>query len=442
MRMFNWLKRKSVSSSSVLAEFISLGKAKWFNPDYQGSAVEGYCKNIVAYYCIKRISESVADIPYMLSVNGKEVEKHPILSLLKKPNPMQTYKTFMRVAVMHRLISGNTYIHANVASTKKIMEMTLMRPDRVRIDVTSSGMPRMYVYTVGGNVYEYPIDPIEWTSEVLQIKEPNPLCDLYGLSPISAASMSIAQHNESSEWNKKLLENSARPPGVLVMKDRTDSAPSLSPEQLKKIRDDINDKFAGYKNAGKIPVLNFEMEWRSMGLSPTDMDWINGKNTTARDICLAFGVPPQLLGQPEGSTFNNVAEAKLAFYEETIIPLTQNMYSEMAQFITAHTGQEVEIEPDLDKVSALSLRRETARTSARADVEAGVITINEARAESGYDPVPGGDEIFVPAAKLPLNFDTSNMSKQQFIGWLKAQGYDGTFSQKIAETAYGNSAGN
>src|SRR5690348_11024099 len=118
MKLLNLFRRKSAPSpmsSNTLLEFFNLGgRAKWFGHTYWNFATEAYGKNIIAYHCIKRISEACADIPIKLMVKGKVVETHPILDLLKRPNPIQGWKTFMREAVTHRLISGNSYIWGNI----------------------------------------------------------------------------------------------------------------------------------------------------------------------------------------------------------------------------------------------------------------------------------------------------------------------------------------
>lgn len=398
-------------STRTLVDIFRLGgKANWWGQNYWNFVVEAYAKNVIAYHCITQIAKACANIPLQIKVDGKVVENHPVLKLLKRPNPLQGWKTFMRDAVTARLISGNCYIWGNVVSTGKIMELTLMRPDRVNILTSSDSEPYKYIYTFNNRVWEYPIDPITQYSEVLHIKEPNPLNDLYGMSPIAAASMSIDQHNESSEWNKKLLENSARPPGIITMKDKSDNAPQLTKEQLENLRDMVNEKISGSRNAGKIPLLNFDMVWQNLGMSPTDMDWLNGRIASSRDICYAFNFPPHLLGLPDSSTYNNMSEAKLALYEETVIPLIENFLEELSNYINIHSGLNIEIVPELDKVSALIPRRESIRASVRQDLTAGFISINEARTETGKEPVPNGDQIFVPTGRLPLDFATQPTS--------------------------------
>lgn len=420
--MFKWLKDKlsvKQQSDAQVRQILVDGRASWTNRNYFALAQEGYCKNVIAYSCINRIASSVADIPLVIKVDGNEVEigvpnrGNPIADFIARPNPKQSYKPFMFEAVAHRLIGGNTYIHLVKGDiTDAPYEMTLFRPDRVSIE-TRGDIPYRFVYVFNGREYYYYIDQDTNLSEVLQIKTFNPVDDLYGLSPISAAAMSIDQHNEASEWNKALLENSSKPAGILTMKDRGDNAPVLTPEQQQSISHQINAKMSGPKNAGKILTMNYDMQWQAMSFSPTDMDWLSGKQSTARDICLAFGFPAILLGDPQGSTFNNVAEAKLALYEDTVIPLANTMLEELSHWLSESTNQRIELIPDLDKVSSLMPRREIARTNARLDLAAGIITTNEARAEIGYEEVDGGDEILVPAGKLPLDFDMTGFSETQ-----------------------------
>ncbi len=434
--MFKWLRRKAAPLNSVLTQLLDLQGGTWTKRGYMNYAREAYEKNVIAFHCISSISESAADIPYIVKINGKEQEAGKINQLLKRPHPTMSYKEFMHLAIMYRLISGNCYMLGNRVYTGRIMDLQLLRPDRVRIDVTTYNEPVAYVYELNGKEKRYQIEAGTYSSDVLHIKSPNPTCDLYGLSPLSSAIMAVDQHNESGAWNKKLLENSARPPGVLTLKDKNDGAASLTDKQKADLRDEINEKFAGYRNAGKIPILTFDMEWRSMGMSPTDMDWLNGKNSTARDICLAFRYPPHLLGLPEGATFNNMGEAKLALYEEAVIPMLQSMLENLSTYLTMNMNQEIEIVPDLDQIPALTPRREILRRNAREDVTAGLITINEARLEIGYDEVEGGDDILVPAGKLPLNFDTSNLTQSEYKSWLMQQGFESSFAKKMAELAY------
>ncbi len=435
-KLFKRFRKKDASGDSF-GQFFGFGPASWTRRDYLNLSREGFEKNSVAFRCISQIATSVADIPVIIEIDDNEVEDGQLYDLIRRPNPGQSYKSFMHAAVTHRLISGNTYIHGNIVADRKsaVRELTLMRPDRVTIQTNDWYIPKCYVYAINNKVIRYDIDPETLLSEVLQIKTINPTDDLYGLSPIAVAAMSIDQHNQSSEWNKNLLQNSATPRGVLSMKDRNDNAPPLTREQREDITNSINEKFSGARNAGRIPVVGFDMQWQSMGMSPTDMDWINGRATSARDICLAFGYPAQLLGMPEGSTFNNVDSAKLSLYEDTVVPLAQSILDELSYWLSKQYQQNIELCIDIDKIPALQPRRETARTSARNDVLAGIITVNEARDEMDYEPMPGGYELMTPANKLPLGFDTTK-DPVKYREYLEREGFTKADAQSFTRLAF------
>ena len=430
---------KSSTFDELIAQLsVGIASKGWMRRSYRGYAHEAYEKNVVAYACINNISKAVAGIPIIIKQGDKELAAgNPIYDLLKRPNKCQSYKTFMRLACMYRLISGNTYILSTSVYTKRIMQLELLRPDRVQILTNNEHEAYAYQYNIAGQMFRYEIDPITELSDVLHVKEPHPLDDLYGMSPISAAIMSIEQHNASTEWNKNLLLNSATPKGALTLNDRKDGSPPPSQEMLDDIRDRLYEKYAGAKNAGKIPVVGFDMKWEQFGMSPSDMDWLNGKNSSARDVCLALGYPAALLGLPEAATYNNVSEAKLALYEDTVIPLAESMYEEIAQYIKIKMKQDIQIVPDIDKVSALSPRREAARNNARLDLAAGIITTNEAREEGNYEPVDGGDEILVPAGRLPLNFDIGSMDTPvKYHNWLLSEGFKKEDAVNLTKLAF------
>ena len=137
-------------------------------------------------------------------------------------------------------------------------------------------------------------------------------------------------------------------------------------------------------------MLEGNLDWREMGMSNRDMDFIESKHSAARDIALAFGVPPQLLGLPGDSTYSNMQEARLALWEETILPLLDTTKDALNNWLAPLYGAALEIDYDQDSISALAPRRE--HVWARLE-QASFMTINEKRAQVGLAPAPGGDQL-------------------------------------------------
>ncbi|PIR33989.1 MAG: phage portal protein [Alphaproteobacteria bacterium CG11_big_fil_rev_8_21_14_0_20_44_7] len=283
-----------------------------------------------------------------------DVDKHPLGKLIVKPNPCCGGTEFFESLYSYKLIAGNCYILALGADDEAPFELHSLRPDRVSIITGRDGMPSVYRYQIQGNKYK------DYAArKILHLKNFHPLDDWYGLSPVEAAAYSIDQHNQSGEWNQALLQNGARPSGALIVKQANgDAGGYLSEDQYNRIKNQVDEQFSGYENAGRPLLLEGGLDWREMSLKPKDMDFINMKHSAARDIALAFGVPPQLLGIPGDNTYSNLAEARLALWEQTVIPLVEKLVEAMNSWLAPMFDGEIKISADLNNIPALMPRRE------------------------------------------------------------------------------------
>jgi len=135
------------------------------------------------------------------------------------------------------------------------------------------------------------------------------------------------------------------------------------------------------------------------------MDFLAAKHASARDIAQAFGVPPMLLGIPGDNTYANYREARLALWEETVVPLLRHLRDELNAWLAPMFGPGLALDLDLDEVPALTLRRERRWDMLR---RADFLTVNEKRAAVGYPPLAGGDMLgrpFAPRPSSPLAGD-------------------------------------
>lgn len=333
------------------------GQAVWMRRDYRRFADEAFTRNVIAHRCVSLIASAVANVPLKLSERGRSVAEHPVLKLLTMPNPLLDGIALTHAVMAYKLISGNAYIHAVGPKGDAPLELHLLRPDRVAVVAGEGGVPKAYQYKVGSKAVNYPVDRISGQSRVLHLKNFHPLDDWYGLSPVEAAAYAIDQHNQSGAWNQALMQNGARPSGALIVK-MTEQGGHLTEDQYYRIKQQIDDQFSGPDNAGRPILLEGGLEWKEMSLSPKDMDYIESKHTSARDIALAFGVPPQLLGIPGDNTYSNLAEARLAMWEQTVIPAVREWAGALNRWLLPMFAGDLKLAPDYDDVPALSLRRE------------------------------------------------------------------------------------
>jgi HK97 family phage portal protein len=180
-------------------------------------------------------------------------------------------------------------------------------------------------------------------------------------------------------------------------------------------------------------LLEGGLDWRQMGLSPQDMDYINSKHTSARDIALAFGVPPMLLGIPGDNTYSNQKEARLALWEQTILPWLYKLRDELNNWLVPQFDETLMLKIDEDSISALAPRREAIWDKVQ---NAEFLTVNEKRQAVGYDEIEGGDEVLVPATMLPIgstNEPAAQDDEKSFANWLMQE--QGFSKQKAAQFA-------
>jgi len=313
-------------------------------------ANEGYARNPVVYRCVRLIAEGAARVPFDVRQGGQVLSAHPMLDLLRRPNGRETGQGLLEGVYAFLQTAGNAYLDAALDGAT-VTGLHALRPDRVKVVTGGDGWPVAYSYTAGGISRRLGLDtrPVP---RVLHLKLFQPLDDHYGLAPLEAAQTSLDTHNAASRWNRALLENAARPSGALVYS----SGANLTEDQYQRLKDELETAFTGALNAGRPMVLEGGLDWRSMSLSPQEMDFLDAKNTAAREIALAFGVPPMLLGLPGDNTYANYAEANRALWRQTIIPLVGMVAGALSQWL-APAFEGAELVPDFDGIEALADER-------------------------------------------------------------------------------------
>ncbi len=395
-----WRRELRASAAGPLIGLTGAGPAVLMPRRYDAFAEDGYRKNVVVYRAVNEVARGAASVPWRLfrtsgAGEPERLEMHPLLALLERPNPQMARSEFVEAVLGFLQIAGNSFVEAvtpnGVAAPG---ELWPLRPDRMAVVKSDSGLPAGYLYKVGGRETRWEADPATGRSPILQLRSFNPLDDWYGLSPVEPAALGIDQHNEAGKWNTALMQNGARPSGAIVYEPKEGQG-NLDDLQFARVKSEIEEQYAGAKNAGRPMLLEGGLKWQEMSLSPKDMDFLNSKHASARDIALAFGVPPQLLGIPGDNTYSNYQEARLALWEQTIVPLLRHLRDELNAWLVPMFEEGLRLELDLDEVPALLPRRETRWDMLMSAVELGVLTRNEAREGLGFGPVEGGDVVAV-----------------------------------------------
>ena len=313
--------------------------------EYNRSVRRAYLENPVAQRAVRLVAEGIGGAP--LVPGDARLE-----ALVGATSAGQS---LLETLASQLLLHGNGYVQVMKDASGQPVELFALRPERMTVVAGSDGWPTSFNYRVGEQSLTIPLLDEDASPNLIHIKDFHPADDHYGAGCLTAADQAIATHNAASAWNRTLLENAARPSGALVY-DGGDMG-GLTTEQFDRLKTELSQAFSGPLNSGRPMVLEGGLKWQALGMSPADMDFATLKAAAARDIALAFGVPPMLLGLPGDATYANYREANRALWRLTLLPLSQKIFSALSEGLgTWFPDSPLAI--DLDRVPALAEDRE------------------------------------------------------------------------------------
>ena len=341
---------------------------------FESLAREGYLRNPVVQRAVRLVSESAGGAPVAAEPAG-----HMALALLGQGRlgESRSGPGLVETIAANLLLHGNAYVETSLGPDGLPAALWPLRPERVTVETDAGGWPVGYLYRAGEVLARYPAMTVGDRAGLLHIRSFHPLDDHYGLGCLGAAAGAIDTHNSASRWNKALLDNAARPSGALVYE--TDDGATLSPEQFDRLKAEMEAGFAGAANAGRPLLLDGGLKWQPMALTPAEMDFARARDTASREIALAFGVPPMLLGLPGDNSYANYREANVALWRLTLMPLLAKVLGALG----AHLNDwwpGLSFRLDIDRVPALAADRERLWAQVSA---AGFLTDDEKRAMLG-----------------------------------------------------------
>lgn len=313
--------------------------------EYSRSVRRAYLDNPVAQRAVRLAAESIGGAP-LLPCDPK------LAALVSASSAGQS---LLETLASQLLLHGNAYVQVIKDAAGRPVELYALRPDRVSVVAGEDGWPAAYAYKVGERALAIPLEDEDGGPNLIHVRSFHPADDHYGAGCLVAAEQAVATHNAAAAWNRALLENAARPSGALVF-DAGDGG-GLSSDQFDRLKDELAQAFSGAGNAGRPMLLEGGLKWQSLSLSPADMDFAGLKAAAARDVALAFGVPPMLLGLPGDSTYANYREANRALWRLTLLPLAAKLLGALAEGLSPWFADQT-LAIDLDRVPALAEDRE------------------------------------------------------------------------------------
>jgi HK97 family phage portal protein len=322
---------------------------------YEAQVRDAFLDNPVAQRAVRVVAEAVGSVVIDVTGEPDKRRERSILRVLPEVTGKLLGPGLLETVAGHVLLHGNAFVQVLQDRDGTPAELFALRPERVTIEAGPDGWPAAFLYKAGQARSRLPVKDGMGRPSLIHVRALHPLDDHLGLGCLGAAAGAVAIHNAATRWNKALLDNAARPSGALVY-DPKDGA-VLTTEQYERLKAEMEASFQGAVNAGRPLLLDGGMRWQALSLTPADMNFVELKAAAARDIALAFGVPPMLLGLPGDSTYANYREANRALWRLTVLPLAEKILGAVAAGLGAWwPGLRLAI--DVDQITALAEDRE------------------------------------------------------------------------------------
>lgn len=362
---------------------------------------DGYQRNVIVYRAIREIATAAASIKLCLfDKAGNEIEKHPILDLLARPNPSAGCGAFLDEIFTNLMIAGEIAIVKNgAAMSREPRELWSLNPLDVKIEPGNAGMPAAYIHKKNNFEKRFQVDQISGASDMFFMKLYNPIDYWRGQPPLRAAALAADAHNEGLNWNYSVMRNGARLSGAVTVKGAYPGA-----EVIERLREWYRGTMQGSENAGSLGIFPEGTEFQSLSENAKDMDFILGMKEFSKYVSSAFGVPLPLIDN-DAASYNNMEQAKERLWTDTVLPLVNRFLDSFNQWLNLFYGAGLVLKVNEDAIPALEGIRTKRFDRTIKAVSSGLITINEAREQIGFDKSPesNADVLFVSGGVVPLS---------------------------------------
>lgn len=361
---------------------------------------EGWRRNELIYACVQAHARAAASVRLRLirARTGDEIATHPLVTLLRRPNPHMDEAMFHAARRIYQLLSGHSYWEVVRSRAGQPVELWPLRPDWVRPIIGRQGLLG-WEYAPPG-VPSIRLRP----DQVIDFPVFDPLSLFGGTSPAVVAGYAVDTDNAVSRFAKDFFERGALPAGLLTTTQR------LLESDIERLRAQWQSRYGGAANWVSAPaIIDSEASYQRISMSADEMgiEALDSRNEAR--ICMVLGVPPIIIGANVGlerATYSNYAEARASWWQDTLVPMLRQDAARLRLTLLPEFGDDLDLEWDLDEVPALQEDASAIWTRAREALASGGITVNEFRDLLGLEQVPGGDVFLRPLTLAPVSPDT------------------------------------
>jgi HK97 family phage portal protein len=399
-------RKAALGLNDTLGKFLLFGKQ---GGTTASGALELYNESTAVSVPVNYVADAFACIDPVIKQDGKIIRDHPVLDLLNKPSPFFTRELFFEMLGKEYLITGETGLVALGGIARPPLELQPITsknfsPNEGRQGLAQSWilsgntLPGVYELVVRSNRARYLDGTLREFKQIRSYSTRDGSL-LRGQSLLRSASAEARQHILGNTHNVSILEKGGRVSLVFHFQEDMDQ------DDFETARDRVNERYGGADKAGTIGVTaGGKLDIKEVGTNNKDMDFALLQAMAKQAVAMTYKVPLPLV-TTDASSFNNYKEAKLALFDDAVIPLASRILGGLTELLMPRYGEDpakTRITFDPDQITALVSRRNSELKVRR---ELNLETTNEMRSTLGREAVTGGDSILVPANLIPMGTD-------------------------------------
>lgn len=331
----------------------------------------------------------------------KSVEAHPLIDLLKRPNPTQGGSAFLENLYGFKLITGAGTGWANRGGIENGEPLELWCLPSQDIDIIVQRPD--YLVPVGYQLQHGYITNLR-KEDVLYWKYWNPNWStngshLYGFAPLKAGAMVATERAKSDRASATAMQNMGAK-GVVFAKGEK----GMSIEQRDMLQDRLDANVNGIKNIGSVTMANTDLGYLSLGQTMTELGMESVKRMSKEDLCNVFGMPPVILDPSRGTLANLEASIK-SFVTNKIIPEWCGLRDDLNAWLLPmyKDGRRLWLEPDFSAIPEL---QEDLEKQVNSVMKIWPLTPNQILEYLGWETAPDDPAMnmrYIPANLIPLD---------------------------------------
>lgn len=299
---------------------------------------DGLKSSVWVYRAVRVIAQNAVTVPFFVHKKGMVVDNHPLNTLLTNPSILMPSEEFWEIIYSQMLLAGHSLVicpdYMIGGPVPDFMLST--NPDAVTA-IYDQDKKRIIKYKSGDEEFK--------PQQILTFRLIDPTSQLKSISPLQASAKIVDTDIDALTWNRDQVRNGGIPKGFISFK--TPVKPQAAREAEERIAQTYSRTGLG------IGVLGSDASFLKVSDSTNELDFNTSRKLNREEILAAFGVPPQLVGIQDSSTYNNFETSERVFWQETIIPFTNVVSRQLNYYFRYFLAPGEKISPVLSGVAAL-----------------------------------------------------------------------------------------